>query len=93
MFTKDGRMLWIRHESTVVHDEDGTPLCLQGVLYDISDSKRAVEERDFQARLLESISDAVIAYDTEHDRDRVEPGGRRIVVRVRCRRRAGKTAA
>jgi PAS domain S-box-containing protein len=63
MFTKDGRMVWIRDESTVVHDEDGTPLCLQGVLYDISDSKRAVEERDFQARLLESISDAVIAYD------------------------------
>jgi len=65
MFTKDGRMLWIRDESTVVHDEDGMPLCLQGVLYDISDSKRAVEERDFQARLLESISDAVIAYDTD----------------------------
>ncbi len=65
MFTKDGGLLWIRDESTVVHDEDGTPLCLQGVLYDISDSKRAVEERDFQARLLESISDAVIAYDTD----------------------------
>ena len=65
MFTKDGRMLWIRDESTVVHDADGTPLCLQGVLYDISDRKRAVEERDFHARLLESISDAVIAYDTD----------------------------
>ncbi len=65
MFTKDGRLVWIRDESTVVHDEDGTPLCLQGVLYDISDSKRAVEERDFQARLLESIRDAVIAYDAD----------------------------
>src|SRR3954465_15435962 len=50
MFTKEGRMGGIRGESTVVHDEDGPPLCLQGVLYDISDSKRAVEERDFQAR-------------------------------------------
>jgi PAS domain S-box-containing protein len=65
MFTKDGRLVWIRDESTVVHDEDGTPLCLQGVLYDISESKRAVEERDFQARLLESIRDAVIAYEAD----------------------------
>ena len=65
MFTRDGRLLWIRDESTVVHDEHGTPLCLQGVMYDISESKRAQEERDFQARLLESISDAVIAYDTD----------------------------
>jgi PAS domain S-box-containing protein len=66
MFTRDGRVLWIRDESTIVHDENGTPLCLQGVLYDVSDSKRAEEERDFQARLLGSISDAVIAYDA-HD--------------------------
>jgi PAS domain S-box-containing protein len=65
MFTRNGRLLWIRDESTVVHDEHGTPLCLQGVMYDISDSKRANEERDFHARLLESISDAVIAYDTD----------------------------
>ena len=65
MVTRDGRVIWIRDESTIVYDEDGSPLCLQGVLYDISDSKRAVEERDFQARLLESISDAVIAYDAD----------------------------
>ena len=65
MRTRDGRLLWIRDESTVVHGEDGTPLVLQGVMYDISDSKRAEEERDFQALLLESISDAVIAYDND----------------------------
>ncbi|MEP6758956.1 MAG: PAS domain S-box protein [Actinomycetota bacterium] len=65
MFTRDGHLLWIRDESTVVHDEAGTPLCLQGVMYDISESKRASEERDFHARLLESISDAVIAYDSD----------------------------
>ena len=65
MYTKDGTLLWIRDESTVVHDEHGAPLCLQGVLYDISDSKRATEERDFQARLLESINDAVIAFDAD----------------------------
>jgi PAS domain S-box-containing protein len=65
MFTRDGRLLWIRDESTIVHDEDGTPICLQGVLYDISASKRAVEERDLHARLLASISDAVIAYDQD----------------------------
>jgi PAS domain S-box-containing protein len=65
MFTRDGRLLWIRDESTVVHDDHGAALCLQGVMYDISESKRASEERDFHARLLESISDAVIAYDTD----------------------------
>jgi PAS domain S-box-containing protein len=65
MYTRDGRLLWIRDESTVVHGEDGRPICLQGVMYDISERKRAEEQRDFQARLLESISDAVIAYDTD----------------------------
>jgi PAS domain S-box-containing protein len=65
MFTKDGTILWIRDESTVVHADDGTPLCLQGVMYDITASKRALEERDFHARLLASISDAVIAYDLD----------------------------
>ena len=34
-------------------------------MYDISERRRAEEERDFQARLLQSISDAVIAYDTD----------------------------
>jgi PAS domain S-box-containing protein len=65
MRTRDGRVLWIRDESTVVHDENGAPICLQGVMYDISDRRLAEEERDFQARLLQSISDAVIAYDLD----------------------------
>jgi PAS domain S-box-containing protein len=38
---RDGRVVWVRGEARVVRDEIGRPLFLQGVAFDISDSKRA----------------------------------------------------
>jgi PAS domain S-box-containing protein len=39
----DGRLVWVHDETTFVHDETGTPLFLQGVLFDITERKRAEE--------------------------------------------------
>jgi PAS domain S-box-containing protein len=39
ILTRDGRMVWIRDEATVVSDGDGTPLLLQGVMFDITELK------------------------------------------------------
>ena len=43
MRAKDGRWVWILDEATVVRDERGKPLFLQGIMYDITERKRAEE--------------------------------------------------
>jgi PAS domain S-box-containing protein len=48
---RDGHWLWIREQAFVVHDEDGTPLFSQGVMYDITATKEAEERlRDAEQR-------------------------------------------
>jgi signal transduction histidine kinase len=44
----DGRELWIREEAEALEDEDGRPVYLQGVMYDVTEQKHA-EERLRQA--------------------------------------------
>lgn len=44
MKAKDGRWVWILDEAAVVRDEQGTPLFMQGVMYDMTEHKE-VEER------------------------------------------------
>ena len=39
----DGRLIWIREEAEPLLDEHGKPTQLQGVMYDITDQKRAEE--------------------------------------------------
>ena len=38
---KDGRIVWVRDESVLVRDSNGAPLRWQGVVFDITDHKRA----------------------------------------------------
>lgn len=41
---RDGRWVWILDEGITVRDRDGHPLYIQGVMYDITERKRAEEE-------------------------------------------------
>ncbi len=41
--TRAGEVVWVHGEARVVSDEDGRPLLIQGVAYDITEAKRAVE--------------------------------------------------
>lgn len=43
MIGGDGRLIWIREEAEPLLDEHGQPTQLQGVMYDITDQKRAEE--------------------------------------------------
>jgi PAS domain S-box-containing protein len=40
----DGRLVWVRDEAVLVRDERGQPLFWQGVMFDITDRKRAEQE-------------------------------------------------
>ena len=41
--TREGKVVWVHGEARVVRDEDGRPMFIQGVAYDITESKRAEE--------------------------------------------------
>jgi len=41
MIAKDGRVVWIRDEASLVRGSQGQPLCWQGVMWDITAQKSA----------------------------------------------------
>jgi PAS domain S-box-containing protein len=43
MLARDGRVVWVHGECQVVRDEHGHPTLLQGIAFDITDRKRAME--------------------------------------------------
>ena len=59
MHTPDGRTIWVHDETTFLHDADGTPIYLQGVIFDVTERKLAEQalreseqrERDAAERL------------------------------------------
>jgi PAS domain S-box-containing protein len=44
MRAQDGREVWVRTEGTVILDESEQPRCMQGIMLDITERKRAEEE-------------------------------------------------
>jgi PAS domain S-box-containing protein len=50
---RDGRVVWVHGEATVIRDEAGRPLFLQGVAFDITGVKQAAEELKFLNQTLE----------------------------------------
>jgi PAS domain S-box-containing protein len=41
---RDGHIVWVQDQAVLVRDEDGTPLFYQGVLSDVTESRRAKDE-------------------------------------------------
>jgi PAS domain S-box-containing protein len=40
---REGGIVWLRDEAALVYDQDGKPLFLQGIMFDITDRKKAEE--------------------------------------------------
>jgi PAS domain S-box-containing protein len=69
--TRDGRTVWIHDETTLMRDEAGTPLFVQGVLFDITERKlaeqalRESEQREREAaerlRALDEMKNTFLA--------------------------------
>ncbi len=55
ILARDGRTFWFRDQASVVGDEAGRPLFLQGILVDVSDNKRVEEELKAHRYRLEEL--------------------------------------
>jgi PAS domain S-box-containing protein len=69
LISKDGRVVWIQEESSLIRDEQGKPLFWQGFLLDISkqrEAQDALRETATSYRgLFDSVSDAIYIQDQE----------------------------
>lgn len=64
MITRDGRTIWVRDSATILRDENGAPLSMHGVIYDITESKQADEKIQHQLRreaALREIDQAIVS--------------------------------
>jgi PAS domain S-box-containing protein len=65
---RDGRVVWVHGEAKVVRDNDGRPLFLQGVAFDITERKEAEEELKLLNRTLEDrVTDRTSALKRSND--------------------------
>jgi PAS domain S-box-containing protein len=57
---KDGRVLWVHQSVRPVRDEAGTPIFVQGAIYDITARKRAEEGRERERKAFRLIADSAV---------------------------------
>ena len=58
LIARDGSVVWVREDAVLLRNEEGEPLCFQGVILDITDQKMAEEAlRGSEERLL-ALADA-----------------------------------
>jgi diguanylate cyclase (GGDEF)-like protein/PAS domain S-box-containing protein len=55
VITRDGKARWVSDEASVVHDDAGRPLFLQGMLVDISKDKEVEQELEYFRRRLNEL--------------------------------------
>ena len=69
MITKDGYEVYIHDEARIIKDDNGKPLCLQGVMYDITEHKKFDDKlRESEERyktLFQSAAEGIIVADIE----------------------------
>jgi PAS domain S-box-containing protein len=62
---KDGEVRWVSDRRQMIYDEGGMLLCVDGLCMDISEQKRAEEERRRLAAAVEYAADAIMVTDAE----------------------------
>ena len=78
MTAKDGHEVCLRDEARIIKDEHGSPLCLQGIMVDITESKRAEERiKEYSENLEKMVGERTkelnrALYDAEEARDRID---------------------
>jgi len=54
-YSRDNRVVWVHGEARLIRDDQGRPMFLQGVAFDITEIKRAQEEAVKRAKLQEEL--------------------------------------
>ncbi|MFC1835074.1 PAS domain S-box protein [Thermodesulfobacteriota bacterium] len=62
---KDGEIVWGRTSARLVSDADGTPLYFLPMVQDITELKNTEERMRFQAQLLDSVRESIVATDLQ----------------------------
>jgi PAS domain S-box-containing protein len=71
MLARDGRTVWFHDEAKLVCDEEGRPLCLQGVMIDVTERKKSAEAlRDSELRFRAVFNNAAVGIDVLDRRGR-----------------------
>ena len=65
VIAREGRVVWLRDEATMVPGEDGHPEFSQGILSDITDAKATEQTLRRQALIFDNVHDAVLIVDLE----------------------------
>jgi two-component system sensor kinase FixL len=65
MLLRDGNMRWISSRGKCAYDKTGAPLRLDGISLDITERKRAEEDRMLLASVVESSHDAILSLDLD----------------------------
>ena len=84
---RDGRVVWVRDEATLVRDEEGNSLYWLGVQYDITEQKRTEEElRQSEERfkvLSQEVVEGIVLQRERQDHRRQPQPDRDVRVRAR----------
>lgn len=65
IIARDGHVVWVRNEAAMKPGSDGHPPFSQGVISDITESKRTEEALRRQALIFDNVHDAVVIVDME----------------------------
>ncbi len=74
----DGTVQWISSRGSCSYDRAGTPLRMSGVSHDITDRKRAEEERQLLAAVVEASHDAILSVNLDGQVTSWNPGAERL---------------
>ncbi len=61
LIRRDGQMVWVKEDTTLIHDKNGKPLYWQGILYDITKGKENEAALQRQLNELSVLQSAAVA--------------------------------
>lgn len=76
MIARNGRVVWLRDEGMVLRDNAGHPLCLQGIMVDITDRKLAEGQNEILGKMATQLAASA---DVENMVDAVQEGTSRLL--------------
>ncbi len=83
MIARDGRVVWIHDEATVVRDQEGRPRSWQGFMLDITERKQAEEalqhSEEKYRELFENANDLIYTHDPEGNVTSINKAAERLI--------------